>query len=78
MIVVGCMNMLSWVANQLTYHLGSWMMMHWFMIGLLLIVALTVYVLTRNVRRIRTFPEILHGRVFHPLFFIVNAGGSGP
>ena len=78
MIVVSCMNMSSWVANQLTYHLGSWMMMHRFMIGLLLIVALTVYVLTRNVRRIRTCPEILHGRVFHPLFFIVNAGGSGP
>lgn len=58
MIVVGCMNMSSWVANQLTYHLGSWMMMHWFMIGLLLIVALTVYVLTRNVRLMPKVPMI--------------------
>ena len=58
MIVVGCMNMSSWVANQLTYHFGSWMMMHWFMIGLLLIVALTVSVLTRNVRLMPKVPMI--------------------
>ncbi len=58
MIVIGCMNMSSWVANQLTYHLGSWYMMHWLMIGLLLAVALTVAVLTRNVRIAPKIPLI--------------------
>ncbi len=58
MIVIGCMNMSSWVANQLTYHLGSWYMMHWLMIGLLLVVALTVSVLTRNVRIAPKIPLI--------------------
>lgn len=57
-IVIGCMNMSSWVANQLTYHFGSWYMMHWFMIGLLLLVALTVFVLTRNVRIMPKVPLI--------------------
>lgn len=58
MVVVGCMNISSWIANQLTYYFGSWMMMHWFMIGLLLIVALTVFVLTRNVRLMPKVPMI--------------------
>ena len=58
MIVLGCMNMSSWVANMLAYYLGSWQMMHWFMIGLLLTVALTVWILTRNVRIMPKVPLI--------------------
>ena len=48
--ILGDMSLSSWIANHLCYYFGSWEAMHWFMIGLLLIVALLVFTLTRNVR----------------------------
>lgn len=57
-IILGSMSLSSWLAVRLTYHFGSWQMMHWLMIGLLLIVVLTVFVLTRNVRIMPKIPMI--------------------
>ena len=49
-IIIGDMSLSSWVANHLCYWFGGWEAMHWFMIGLLLVVVLLVFTLTRNVR----------------------------
>jgi len=57
-IILGSMSLSSYVAVTLTYHLGSWEMMHWLMIGLLLLVVLTVFVFTRNVRIMPKLPMI--------------------
>lgn len=54
-IILGSMNMSSWIVSHLSYYLGGWEAMHWFMTGLLLVVALMVFILTRNVR---IFPKI--------------------
>lgn len=57
-IVLGAQNISPWIAGHLSYYFGGWETMHWFMTGLLLIVALTVVVLTRNVRIMPKLPLI--------------------
>lgn len=57
-IVIGSMNISPWIANRLSYWFGGWEMMHWFMTGLLLVVALLVSILTRNVRLMPKVPMI--------------------
>lgn len=58
MIVIGGMNMSPWVSAHVAYYFGGWQMMQWFMTGLLLVVALCVAALTRNVRIMPKVPLI--------------------
>jgi MFS transporter, DHA2 family, multidrug resistance protein len=54
-IIIGDMSLSSWVANNIAYHFGGWQMMHWFMVGLLLVVLL---ILLTMVRHVRIMPKI--------------------
>ena len=57
-IVIGDMSLSSWVANHLCYYFGGWQAMHWFMIGMLIIVMLCIRLLTRNIRIMPKLPFI--------------------
>lgn len=57
-VIIGGMQVSPWIATQLTYHFGSWQMMHWFMIALLLVAAVILCLLTRNVRLMPKIPMI--------------------
>ena len=56
-IVVGDIFMQSWLAGVVTYHY-SWQMMNWLVIGLMLLVVLIVYALTKNFRFMKPMPLI--------------------
>ena len=45
-IILGAMPGSNWIAQQLTSAFDSWQMMHWFMVGLMLIVVLVIFTLT--------------------------------
>ena len=45
-IILGAMPGSNWIAQQLTIAFDSWQMMHWFMVGLMLIVVLVIYTCT--------------------------------
>lgn len=57
-IVLGDMSLSPWITIQLTYIFQSWHAMHWFMIGLMAIVALCVYTMTHNFRFMKPLPLI--------------------
>ena len=57
-IIIGDMSLSSFVANTLSYYFGGWQAMHWFMIGMLLIVMLCLLLFTRNVRIMPKIPLI--------------------
>lgn len=57
-VVIGDMSMSSWVAQNITYYFGGWQQMHFFMIGLLLLVILSVYTLTKDFRFMKPLPLI--------------------
>ncbi len=57
-IVLGDMSVSSWLTIHLTYAFQSWHVMHWFMAGLMAVVALTVYVCTHNFRFMRPLPFV--------------------
>lgn len=57
-VIVGSMSLSSWIAVQLAYYTGIWQMMNWLMCGMFLCVALTVAILTRNVRIMPKMPMI--------------------
>ncbi len=57
-IIIGNMSLSSLIANNLAYFFGGWQAMHWFMIGLLMVVMLCVLTLTRNVRIMPKLPMI--------------------
>ena len=56
-IVVGDIFMQSWLAGVVTYHY-NWQMMNWLVIGLMLVVVLIVYTLTKNFRFMKPMPLI--------------------
>lgn len=56
-MVVGDIFLQSWLAGVITYY-WSWQMMSWFITGLMLIVVLVVFVLTRNFRFMKPMPLI--------------------
>ena len=45
-IILGAMPGSNWIAQQLTIAFDSWQMMHWLMVGLMLIVVLVIYTCT--------------------------------
>ena len=45
-IILGAMPGSNWIAQQLTIVFDSWQMMHWLMVGLMLIVVLVIYTCT--------------------------------
>ena len=45
-IILGAMPGSNWIAQQLTMVFGSWQMMHWLTVGLMLVVALVIYTCT--------------------------------
>ena len=57
-IIIGDMSLSSFIANNLAYFFGGWQAMHWFMIGLLAIVIITLLTLTRNVRIMMKIPLV--------------------
>ena len=57
-IVIGDISLQSWFAETLTYYFQSWQMMQWFIVGLMLIVILIVYTLTKDFRFMKPLPLI--------------------
>ena len=57
-IVVGDIYLQGWMTGVLTYFFQDWHMMNWFIIGLMLFIALTVFVLTKNYRFMKPLPLI--------------------
>lgn len=57
-IVLGDMSLSPWITVQLVYAFQSWHAMHWFMVGLMTLVALLVYVLTHNFRFMKPLPLV--------------------
>lgn len=55
-IVLGDMSLSPWITIQLTYIFQSWHAMHWFMAGLMAMVALLVLVLTHDFRFMKPLP----------------------
>lgn len=45
-IILAAMPGSNWIAQQLTIAFGSWAMMHWFMVGLMLLVVLVIFTCT--------------------------------
>ena len=45
-IILGAMPGSNWIAQQLTIAFDSWQMMHWFMVGLMLLIVLVIYTCT--------------------------------
>jgi len=45
-IILGAMPGSNWIAQQLTIAFDSWQMMHWLMVGLMLIIVLVIYTCT--------------------------------
>ncbi len=58
MIVLGDISGSTWLSQQVTYHTGSWQMMSWLVIGLLLLTLLFIYVCTRPFRFMKPLPFI--------------------
>ena len=56
-IVVGDIFMQSWLAGVVTFHY-NWQMMNWLVTGLMLLVVLIVYTLTKNFRFMKPMPLI--------------------
>lgn len=57
-IVIGDISLQGWFAESITYYFQSWQMMQWFIIGLMLLVILIVYTLTKNFRFMKPLPLI--------------------
>lgn len=57
-IVVGDIYLQGWLAGIVTYYFQDWQLMNWLVIGLMLVVVLTVYVLTKNYRWMKPLPLI--------------------
>lgn len=45
-IILGAMPGSNWIAQQLTIAFDSWQMMHWLMVGLMLVIVLVIYTCT--------------------------------
>jgi DHA2 family multidrug resistance protein len=56
-IVVGDIFLQGWLAGIITYYY-AWQMMNWLIIGLMLFIIITVYVLTKNFRFMKPLPLI--------------------
>lgn len=57
-IILAAMPASNWMAQQLTMTFDSWQMMHWFMVGLMLVVILLVYTLTHDWRFMKPLPLV--------------------
>lgn len=57
-IVLGDMSWSNWISSELAYYCGSWEAMHWFVFGLLLLVALTLLLITKNFRFMKPLPFV--------------------
>lgn len=57
-VVVGDIYLQGWLAGVVTYAFQSWQMVNWLVIGLMLFVALSVFVLTRNYRFMKPLPLV--------------------
>lgn len=81
-IVLGDMSLSPWITEELTYIFQSWHAMHWFMAGLMALVALMVYVMTHNFRFMKPLPLVsldwlgcvLWSAVMIELIFLFNYG----
>lgn len=58
MIVLGDMSWSTWVSSRLTYYCGGWEAMHFFVVGLLLVVIAVLLLLTRNFRFMKPLPFV--------------------
>lgn len=57
-VVLGNMSLSPWVTVQLTYIFQDWHQMHWMMAGLMLLVALTVWLITHPFRFMKPLPLV--------------------
>ncbi len=57
-LIIGDIYLQGWIACEVTYWLGSWQLVNWLIIGLMLMVALLVFVLTKNFRFMKPLPLI--------------------
>lgn len=81
-IVLGDMSLSPWITEELTYIFQSWHAMHWFMAGLMALVALMVYAMTHNFRFMKPLPLVsldwlgcvLWSAVMIELIFLFNYG----
>lgn len=57
-VVVGDIFLQGWMTGIVTYYFQDWQMMNWLIIGLMLSVALMVFILTKNFRFMKPLPLI--------------------